>query len=235
MAQEDVSKSVGRRREVAKALLTSIQAHEERLVGGLVDALGAEASEAGTGAAFRAVLGSMRRAEERALERLIASDVAHEGELADDKEPLRARDAAHEEARRVLLDARSLVATVYGEGFAASARLAGKLPRSSEALLQKLEQAVSQLKSAQVPDTSKTFALVDLGQIAGTLDEARASLEAALGVVKAEEAQARATLTAKQEALADFEDTHRAVTHLFNALAYTADLDDIGGVAIGFR
>jgi hypothetical protein len=235
MAQGDVSKAVGKRREVAKALLTSMQAHEARLLAALGEKLGADASEAGEGAGFGAVLGSMRRAEERALERLISSDVAHEVELADDHEPLRVRDQAHERARRALSDARDLVATVYGGELAVSLRLAGALPRSSEALLQKLEQAVAQLKTATAPPSAKSFALVELGQIALSLDEVRASLEAAVLTVKGEEAQARATLTAKQEALADFDDTHRAVTHLFNALAYAADLDDVGGVRIGLE
>jgi hypothetical protein len=35
MGQGDVSKAVGRRREVAKALLTSIQTHEARLLAAL--------------------------------------------------------------------------------------------------------------------------------------------------------------------------------------------------------
>jgi hypothetical protein len=236
MSQGVVSKMVERRQRNAGDLLSAIQQHEAQVAGELEATLGGGAAGSevvGVGSVLRAMV----RAEEGALAAMVAADLAHDGELSDDEVALTERDEAFGRARAAVLEAKEGVAAVFGEVFARRVRLAGRLPETHDGLLLLLGQVVEKLKDPDnaSPAPVKLAVTMNLDVVIPVLEEAQQQLKDALARVKDEESQARATLLAKQKAIAAFDETHRRMVALFNGLVLGAGLEGLGGFSVTAR
>jgi hypothetical protein len=197
--------------QVAQAAETHAQAVAEKLKA----VLGEGAPDA---AAIRA-LGAVVRRDAAAL---VAADAAHEAELADDVAPRAARDAAVEAVYRLLGEVRASTAVAFGEAVATELGFAGTTPREPVALA-----ALATTVGGRLPKLRDRAPVVpglrfDPAPYEAALPPAVAALRASLDDVRREAREAETTYTAKQRALATYDERFGAAASALTGLFHLA-------------
>jgi hypothetical protein len=156
---------------------------------------------------------------------LIAADDAHQLELTDDAEPRTQRDAAAAELYRALVDLKQVTARLFGDGWVTKLSFPQEVSADPAQLARTGKQVIDALSTKtlpapQVPGVGPVDGAVWITLLQGPLGR----LTDARNDVTREEKEARATRTARDQALADLVAANVAAALLAQSLAR------IGGV-----
>lgn len=153
---------------------------------------------------------------------LVAADLAHERELADDAEPRRRRDQQAALLREQLIELRELLSALYGPEAAAALGMSGDTPIDALALSRQGKNVLSALASVRLPKPRRRGAELSPKEVESELKPIVAALDQALADVAREAREAEATLSARDTAWAEFERRYSAATGVFFALLSAA-------------
>ena len=153
---------------------------------------------------------------------LVAADLAHERELADDSEPRRRRDEHAAALREQLIDLRDLVSALYGTDATLALGMSGETPTDAVALSRQGKNVLLALASVRLPKPRRRGAELSPKEIEAELKPAVAALDQALADVARESREAQATLAARDTAWAEFERRYSATTAVLAALLAAA-------------
>lgn len=214
-----MSKMVSDRARAARRVAQSATTHAET-VGARLDAEFAAAAVDGAppGAALLGSLGALITARAAAME---AADRAHETELADDILPRADRDGAFEALLSTFADLRDVVGVVGGSTLVKRMGLAGAAPRTPDALIQAGKMALQRLRTLGLPD--KPGLQTDAAALAEQLERRIVALGDALIAVDREAREAEATLQAKHQAIAAYDQAFSGAAAALSALFVLAD------------
>jgi len=210
---------------VTDTVLASLRVHGEEVATDL-QALFNEVR----GARFEvdALLTRLARELERAGGELLAADLAHVNELADDDAPRQARDEATAMVREKLLGLRDLITGAFGELAAAAYHLREALPEQPAQLLQRGRnvQDLLEKKAFSAPPRHRSLKL-KAAELAEELKAELDPLDAALKDVKREEREAQATQERKNRASEAWQRVYLGVTHMAYGAYILADRRDL--------
>ncbi len=210
------SKMVLDRNRSALLVMQAAETHGPAVGEKLKAVLGDAAPDA---AATIRALGDVIRRDAAAM---VAADEAHEAELADDAAPRAARDAAFETVSSLLGEVRATTAVAYGEAAVAELGFAGKTLREPMALVALAGTVVERLPRLR-DRAPVTLALrFDPAVYEAALAPAIAALRASLDEVRREAREAEATHTAKQRALATYDERFAAAASALTGLFHLA-------------
>lgn len=153
---------------------------------------------------------------------LVAADLAHERELADDAEPRRRRDQHAAGLREQLIELRELLNALYGPEAAAALGMSGDTPIDALALSRQGKNVLAALSSVRLPKPRRRGAELSVKEIESELKPVVAALDQALADVARESREAEATLSARDSAWAEFERRYSVTTSVFAALLAAA-------------
>lgn len=216
------SKQVIDRQKAARAVLSTRDTH----AGALQTQLAAELSphlkrgESLPDLAFLSQL--VLRWLDAAETTMVAADLAHERELADDTAPRDIRDAAAEKLREGLIDLRHWVDVLYGPATVTQFSLVGETPTDPVALSRQGQNVVSALSTVKLPKPRRKGAELDPREYAAELSAVVATLDQSLTTVARESREAEVTLAARDAAVAEFDRRYAATTNLLSALLAAA-------------
>lgn len=217
-----MSRLVSRRTRSARSVRQSAATHADS-VGARLDA---EFAAAGVAAPpmdeVIKGLGRIIGARSDAMER---ADRAHEEELSDDAEPRHARDVAYADLAESFANLRDVIGVVGSAALVKRLGLSGRTPRTPDELLQAARIVRGRLAQIAIPQAPGLA--VDAPALAGRLDADIAALEQALTEVDREAREAEATLQAKHEAMAAYDQAFSGAAAALSALFLLADEPDL--------
>jgi hypothetical protein len=197
---------------VTDAVLASLRVHGEEIAMGLQALF-----NQGRSARFEvdALLHRLALELERAGAELLAADLAHATELADDHAPRQARDEATAAVREKLLGLRDLVSGAFGEPAAAAYHLREALPELPAQLLQRGRNVQDLLEKQPFTTPPRHRSLkLKAADLAEELKDELDPLDAALKDVKREEREAQATQEHRNRATEEWQRVYLGVTHM---------------------
>lgn len=144
------------------------------------------------------------RALDAAKARMVASDIAHDAELADDAPVRRARDEAQAALNDKLVELREVITGLYGA--AAAARVfAGPTPEDPVVLSRFAGEVAAALATTALPAPRIAGAQIDTAATAAEILALKAALDTSLKDVAREVREAQVTLDAKNRGMADYD------------------------------
>lgn len=145
------------------------------------------------------------RALDASKTRMVDADAAHEAELGDDEPIRRARDEAASALSERIVELREVLTGLYGAA-TASAVFAGPTPVDPVVLSRFAGEVATQLARVKLPAPRLKGANLDTAEIASALQERRTTLDMQLKDVARELREAQATLDAKNQAMAAYDE-----------------------------
>ncbi len=211
------SKQITDRQKSAAAVIAAAQSHGPR-VAEAFDALfqpvaikGQRIPDAGQMFALCAA------ALEVATARLIEADVTHEQELADDEAPRAKRDELTDGLYADIVELREVATGLLGASSLSLLRLTGPTPRDPVVLSRLARDVSSVLSTQKLPKSRVRGATFHAADWIERLDDRSKQLDKAIATVAREAREAEATITAKNKAMVEFDDTFRRVATLLSA------------------
>lgn len=157
-----------------------------------------------------------------AAKRLREADEAHGDELGDD-EPFRvARNEARDELFELLGRAQSSIIGAFGEAYASNVALIGAFQQRPDMLKRRALRVVRQIRNRPTPTPILEEATVNVAALADRIEAVANKLDARLKDVTREEAEAGATLVARNQADEHWERVIRLVANFMVGLAEVA-------------
>ena len=175
---------------------------------------------------FALVLTLVSRALDASKARMVEADAAHEAELGDDEPVRRARDEAAATLSDKVVELREVLTGVYGAA-TANAVFGGPTPEDPVVLSRFAGEVSSQLTRVKLPAPRIKGAKLDTAETASTLEEHSAALDTHLKHVARELREAQATLDAKNQALAAYDDIFNGVATTLTGLLRLAGKADL--------
>lgn len=217
-----MSRTVSRRAQAARRVHQSAEAHADT-IGARLDAEFAAAGIAGppAGDMIRA-LGDLIMVRVEAME---VADRAHDEELADDAGPRHDRDVAVEALAAAFPTLRNIMAVVGDAALVKRLGLAGRTPRTPDELVQAAKIVHARL--TEVPIPRQEGLAVDPVALAALLAGKIGAVTRALFAVDREVREAEATLQAKHQAIAAYDQTFSGAAAALSALFVLADETDL--------
>jgi hypothetical protein len=157
---------------------------------------------------------------------MVDADAAHEAELGDDEAIRRARDEAASALSDKLVELREVLTGVYGTA-SASAVFAGPTPEDPVVLSRFAGELGTQLARIKLPAPRVKGAKLDIAETATALQEQSATLDTHLNDVARELREAQATLEAKNQAMAAYDELFLGVATTLSGLLRLAGKADL--------
>jgi hypothetical protein len=145
------------------------------------------------------------RALDAAKTQMVEADAAHEAELGDDEPVRRARDEAAQALSDKIIELREVLTGVYGAA-TTSTVFTGPTPEDPVVLSRFADEVATQLARVKLPAARIKGAKLDTAEIASALQERRGTLDTQLKDVAREVREAQATLDAKNQARAAYDE-----------------------------
>ena len=216
------SKQVIDRQKLGELVLATSETHVTALTARLKSELSPHLQRGETLPDFAQVSALFLRWLADAQKTLIAADLAHERELADDAAPRRARDDAASEVRGQLISLREMVSVMYDPSAVQELGIIGDTPSDAVAVSRQATAVLSALGTVKLPKPRRKGAEVNLKEIEAELRPAAASLSKALSAVPREVREAEVTLSARNQAMAEYDRRYSATTAVLSALLLSA-------------
>jgi hypothetical protein len=172
------------------------------------------------------VMTLVSRALGAAKTQMVEADTAHEAELGDDEPIRRTRDEAAQALSDKLVELREVLTGVYGAA-TASAVFAGPTPEDPVVLSRFAGEVAIQLARVKLPAPRIKGAKLDTAETASTLQEKRATLDTLLKDVARELREAQATLDAKTQAMAAYDELFGGAATTLSGLLRLAGKADL--------
>lgn len=137
--------------------------------------------------------------------RMVDADAAHDAELGDDDGYREARDAAAVDLSDKLVELRETLTGLYGAA-AANTVFSGPTPQDPVVLSRFARDVAAALGRVKLPKPRIKGAKIDVAETADEIEQRRAKLDAALKDVAREVREAQATLDAKNQELAAYDE-----------------------------
>lgn len=206
------SRAVNERIKHVESLISMIDLHEVELVGPL-----SEVFSHAEGIDANSLLSSHLGLVSKALEALEDAEREVELEASDDQQYRDARDAAIAKLSTTLNDTRLLFEAAYSKELAAEYGFTEDLPRSPASLKKSAEASVSALRTRALEETSPYGFDLDLAPLADRIETEIIPLITALEDVAREAREIREAIDARNEAMANFDETFRAVAAILHS------------------
>lgn len=149
---------------------------------------------------------------------LVAADLTHERELADDAEPRRARDEAAAAVRDQLIELRDLAEVLYGPATVQALGMTGETPTDAVALSRQAAAVLSALAGLKLPKPRRKGAELSPKEIETELRTAATALDKALAAVSRETREAQVSQSARDQAVTEYDRRYGATTAVLSAL-----------------
>ena len=172
------------------------------------------------------VMTLVSRALDTSKARMVEADAAHEAELGDDEPVRKARDEAAAALSDKLVELREVLTGVYGTA-AASTVFAGPTPEDPVVLSRFAGEVATQIARVKLPAARIKGAKLDTAEIASTLQDLRATLHTQLKDVAREVREAQATLDAKNQARAAYDELFGGAATMLTGLLRLAGKPDL--------
>lgn len=196
-----VSKMISDRQKLADDALSWAAVHGPSISQAVVARLGADGDP-------EALIQQLVKELQRARKDLVATDEAHTQEAADDAEPRARRNDLGIKVTRTLVDVRAMVEPAYGPAGLAAIGLQAKLPKDPRQLARVVERFLQRTKAAgfKLPKPKREGTEVRISVYVKELEANYKPFLQALEDVQREESEFDATLLAKNNAMAKFND-----------------------------
>jgi hypothetical protein len=229
-----VIKKIERRQHAARQVANLVKGQEEAVAEALTLRLSPllEAGEAMPD--VRLLLRLLAREEQQRILAVSQADEAHDIELSDDAPGLRRRDEATSQGRQLIIATRNLIAVTFGAGYAEQLGLTGGSPRYPRDVLAALVRVASKWKAheADAPPPIEGALALDLSVFLPRFEAAAQELLQSMDHVDQEDTEAAVTMSRRQAALEDFDDTHRDVAQVINGLTRLSGLSNLKMLSI---
>lgn len=151
------------------------------------------------------VMTLMARALDASKMRMVSADAAHEAELGDDEPARRARDEAASNLSDKIVELREVITGVYGAATATTV-FSGPTPEDPVVLSRFAGEVATQLGKIKLPAPRIKGATLDIADTVSALRAHRVTLDTQLKGVAREVREAQATLDAKTQAMAAYDE-----------------------------
>jgi hypothetical protein len=158
--------------------------------------------------------------------RMVEKDEAHEAELGDDAGVREARDEAKAALYSELVDLREILVGGYGGAVAAKV-FTGATPEDPVLLARYAGEVADDLEKIKLPRPRLKGAKLDVAEVAASLRDKRAQLEASWKDVQREVREAQQTLDAKNGAMSAYDETFSGVASTLSGLLRLAGKPDL--------
>lgn len=220
------SKMVANRLTVSRTVHSSVATHGDDIAAALTAVL----FPAGVPAKLTVakVLTAVGEVLARADKAVVAADLAHVTELADDDEVRRQRDDATATLHEQLGSIRDTLGGLFGDAVLSAYALDATLPDSAQQLLGRALATAELLRSRPLTETPRYSGVtVQPKLLADDLAAAHATLQTALDATKREEREAQLTLEGKNRATEAWQAAYPGVSNSLYGLYLLAGRKDL--------
>jgi hypothetical protein len=229
-----VIKKIERREHAARQVANLVKGQEEAVAEALTLRLSPllEAGEAMPD--VRLLVRLLVREEQQRILAVSEADKAHRSEVSDDAPGIQRRDEATSRGRQLIISTRNMVAVTFGAGYAEQLGLTGGSPRYPREVLAALAHIASQWRAhgGSAPPPIEGALGLDVSVFLPRFEAAAQELLQAMDHVDQEDAEAAVTMSRRQAALEDFDDTHRDVAQVINGLTRLSGLSNLKMLSI---
>ncbi len=220
------SKQITDREKSARSVVAIGETQSEASEAPLVKLLKPHLAKGETLPNIALLLTLVSRALDASKTRMVEADAAHEAELGDDEPVRRARDEAASTLSDKVIELREILTGVYGSA-TASAVFAGPTPEDPVVLSRFAGEVATQLVRVKLPPPRIKGAKLDTAETASALQEHSATLDMHLKGVARELREAQATLDAKNQAMAAYDELFSGVATTLTGLLRLAGKADL--------
>ncbi len=220
------SKIVVDKQKSADSVVAVGETHADATQGALTAILKPHLQEGQTMPDFAAVMRLCSVALEASKLKMVEKDAAHEAELLDDPEVRKRRDDAAFATSHELVELREVLTGLYGSATAAKV-LPGPTPQDAAMLVRFAGEVAANLKKVEFPAPRVEGAKLDAAHLAKSIGAKGAALAAELKAVQTEVREAEASLSAKNEAIAAYDEVFVAVANGLQGILKLAGRNDL--------
>ncbi len=219
----EISKMVVDRQKSSTRVAASARTHKAKAGAGMAALLGEE-----YGPPTEKLMGASADKLEKVTGTMVAADEAHIAELDDDPAFRVERDKSAKDIRIVCVDLREVATTMFGRDYIKALGYEGDTPEDPFMLHRLGTRIVERIDKIDRPKPRFEGMTFDPAPWKKKLLEPTARLSAALKKTATEKREAEQTITAKDEAIADYDDVFSKTAGLVSALLRIAGEEELG-------
>jgi hypothetical protein len=212
------SKQVVDRQKSARAVIAAGETHAPKIAAELEALLAPHLHQGEQLPDIKLLAALVARSLAASTDQIIAADEAHLSELADDGAPRAARDETAAALYTTLVELREWLTALFGAAAVRALGFSSDTPRDPVALARFAGEIAGALTTAKLPKPKRPGVTWDAAAAAAEIIAARDTLNAHLGDVAREIREAQATVSAKNAALASYDERFTRAAGFYSGL-----------------